>query len=406
MPVAHLQARVKYVLECLARADRPVVIFLDNAEHLLDRGDLTPTWRQFLTKFAQASHHASLVLATQEWPVTFLAETQLILHTVVPFFSREEGSLLLQRLGLREIPEEQLGFVVEAVGGVPLCLEWVARLTQEPLLQDGWADFEEEGKSGELLTRLLEDAALFGGPVAKGVQPLLERVLKRLSGETRTALHDLALSPVPLGVPALKMLYGNPAPLKELREASLLAAYHKRVQLLPMVAAHVRQSLTDDQVRLAEERLIQALLRWLDSSLISVHEQGVVITELAYLLLRRHRLLAAAELVLYYGWLISHVGQMLRLARRVQQVLQVHPWIDASESELETEYGGLLLHYYLASYVGEEIDDHVRAEAYERVLASVSADQVTVSPLMQVYLLDHILRDYATAERLGRSRPS
>src|SRR6266487_4370967 len=90
---------------------------------------------------------------------------------------------------------------------------------------------------------------------------------------------------------------------------------------------------------------------------------------------------------------------MLRLASRVQHFLQVRPSNHASESELATDDGGILLHYYLASYVGEEMDDHARAEAYERVLASGSADQVTVSPLMQVYLLDHIMRDYATAER-------
>ncbi len=400
LPVANLQARIKYVLEALTRADRPVVIFLDNAEHVLDQqGDLTPIWRQFLTKFAQASHHALLVLATQEWPVTFLAETQLVLNTTVPLFSLQEGTLLLQRLGLQDIPEEQLGMVVEAVGGVPLCLEWVARLTQEPLLQDGWADFEEDGNSGAQVMRLLEDAVLFGGPVATKVQALLERVLQHLSEETRTALHDLALAPVPLGAPALKVLYGNPVPLKELREASLLVAYQKRVQLLPMVAAQVRRSLSPEQVCLAEERLVEALAHWLNRSHISVHEQGMVITELACLLLRRHRLLAASELVLYYGWLVSHVGQMLHLARRVQQILLARPWQETTETELETGCGARLLHDYLATYLGEEIDDHARAEADVRMLTSVFADQVTVSPLMQVYLLDHILRDYATAER-------
>jgi tetratricopeptide (TPR) repeat protein len=406
MPTMSLHARVKYVLECLAKADRAVLIILDNAEHILsEHGDLAPVWKHFLAKFVQVRHHASLVLATKEWPGSFMEETQLVMHAIIPPFSNEEGSLLLQRLGLQGLPEEQLGSVVEAVGGIPQCLEWVAKLVQEPWLRNGWAAFEEEA-GGEMvrLMSLLEDPSLFGGPVAERVTPLLERVVKRLSPEAHTALRELAVSPVPLGSPALRMLYHNPTPLKELRDASLLVPYPKRVQLLPMVAALIRQGLTDEQVRMAEERLIQALVRWLESSPISVREQGMVITELACLLLRRHRLLAAAELVLYYGWLSSHVGQMLRLARRVQQVLQMRPWNDVPETERETEYGGLLLHYYLASYVGEEIDDHRRAEAYERILVSVSAGQVTVSPLMQVYLLDHILRDYATAERFEEAK--
>jgi len=401
MPTTSLHARVKYVLECLAKADRAVLLVLDNAEHMLsEHGDLAPVWKHFLAKFVQVRHHASLILATKEWPGSFMEETQLVMHTMIPPFSKDEGSLLLQHLGLQDLPEEQLGSVVEAVGGIPQCLEWVAKLVKEPWLRDNWAAFEEEVDGETLrLTNLLEDPSLFGGPVAKRVTPLLERVVKRLSAEAHTALRELAVSPVPLGGSALRALYHDPTPLKELRDASLLVPYPKRVQLLPMVAALVRQGLTDEQVCMAEDRLILALMRWLDSSRISVREQGMVITELACLLLRRHRLLAAAELVLYYGWLISHVGQMLRLARRVHQVLQKRPWNDAPETELETEYGSLLLHDYLASYVGEEIDDHARAEAYERMLACVTAGQVNVEPLMQVYLLDHIMRDYATAER-------
>ena len=73
------------------------------------------------------------------------------------------------------------------------------------------------------------------------------------------ALDDLCLAPLPLGGPALKMLYRDPAPLQELRDASLVAAYRKRVQLLPMVAAQVRQQLSPSQIHSAQDRLIEAL---------------------------------------------------------------------------------------------------------------------------------------------------
>ncbi len=77
MSAENLQIRMKYALDCVARADRPVLILLDNAEHLLDeQGHLVAIWRQFYEKFVHARHHASLILATKEWPSRTTIETQ------------------------------------------------------------------------------------------------------------------------------------------------------------------------------------------------------------------------------------------------------------------------------------------------------------------------------------------
>lgn len=405
MPTASLAARVKYVLECLSRTNQPVLILLDNAEQLLDEyGELAPVSKQFLTKFVQTGHRASLILATKEWPGSFVEETQLVMSTTIPVFSKEEGSQLFHRLGLQGIPDEHLGRVVEAVGGIPLCLEWVAKLVQEPMLHNDWDDFEEEADSEVMLTQLLEDDSLFGGPVARRLQPLLERVVKRLSGEASSALRELAVSPIPLGSPALKALYHDPSRLKELRDASLLVAYPKRVQLLPMVAASMRSQMSAEQVRHAEERLIGAFTQWLEVGISSMREQGIAVTELVCLLLHRHRLLAAAELILYYGWLSRHVGQILRLAQFVQQILSERPWEETPETEVEIESGGILLHYYLSSYLGVHIDVSERAEAYKRILAHVIAGQVTVEPLMEVHLMDQIMLHHLYEDRFEEAQ--
>lgn len=369
-----MQARVKYVFELLTRTDRPVLVLLDNAEQILnEQGDVSPTWRHFLTQFVQTDHRACFVLATQQWPWSFLSETQLISSSLVPPLSRAEGSALLQRLGLRSVPEERLNQIVDAVGGIPLCLEWVARLVQEPLFHDEWVDFDEDAPGEIIVQGILEDTALFAGPIASRVQPLLERVIKHLSPAARTALFELAVSPVALGSPALKSLYRNPEPLKELREASLLVAYPTRVYLLPMVAVQVRKSLSENQIHAAEERLIQALSVWLNKGIVDTHEQGVVFTELACLLLRRHRFLAAAELVLYHGWLSSHVGLMVKLARFARQMSEERAREDVfhTESDAETESGSSLLRFYLASYPGEDITQRERAESYRHLLALV-----------------------------------
>jgi tetratricopeptide (TPR) repeat protein len=395
-----LQARVRHVLDGLARADRPVLILLDNAEQLLDeQGDLVPTWRQFYKQFVHARHHASLVLATREWPTQFKIETQWSRPSMVPALSYDEGIVLLQRLGLHDLPKEQLGQVVDVVGGIPVCLEWVTELMRDPFLQGDWSAFEDEdndavaapGKARvQRLQHLLEDASLFGGPIATRVTPLLNRVIQRLSAGALAALHDLSVAPLPLGAPALKMLYRDPAPLQELRAASLLAAYRKRVQVLPMVAALVRQQLSPSSIRLAEERLIEALQYWLESGIADTKEEGLVFTELACSLLRHHRLLATAELVLYHGWLSFQAGQILRLARHVQHVISERPWT-SPETDIEAESGALLLHYYLASYLGETIDAAQRGADYQRMYRWVTDGQLKVEPLMEVHLVDHLM---------------
>jgi tetratricopeptide (TPR) repeat protein/transcriptional regulator with XRE-family HTH domain len=400
LPTESLQARVKHVLDGLARADRSVLILLDSAEQLLnEQGDLVPTWRQFYQQFVHARHRACLVLGTKEWPAQFSLETQWSRLATVPALSYDEGIALLQRLGLQDLPEEQLGQVVDVVGGIPVCLEWVSELMRDPFLQGDWSAFEDEdedtvvaaGKARvQRLQHLLEDASLFGGPIATRVTPLLDRVIQRLSADALAALHDLAVAPLPLGVPALKRLFRDPTSLQELRAASLLAAYRKRVQVLPMAAALVRQQLSPSSIRQAEERLIEALQHWLESGITDTKEEGLVVTELACFLLRHHRLLAAAELVLYHGWLSFHAGQILRLARRVQQVIAERPWT-SPETDIEAESGALLLHYYLASYLGESIDAAQRGADYQRMYGWVTTGQLQVEPLMEVHLVDHLM---------------
>ncbi len=393
LPPGALQARVKYVLECLAKADRPVLLLFDHTEQSLnEQGDLAPVWKQFLSRFVHSRLDASLVLASREWPAWITLETQWILHAMIPPLSRSEGRQVLQRLGLREVPESQLDSVVEAVGGIPLCLEWVARLVQEPLLQNGWAAFEEESENVlseragiYSLALLLEDASLFGGPVALRVTALLERVIKHLSSEASLALRELAISPIPLASPALKALYHDASPLKALRDASLLVAHPKRVQLLPMVAAQVRERLGQEEVRVAEDRLIQALTAWLDG-IATLGEQGMVVTELALLLLKQRRLLDAAELLIELGWLSSGYGNGTRLARRAFEVMSDFDW----HAEPKTECGGILLRYYLGRFRGEKTPLRERAEEYQQVLACAAAQQVPLKSATVAHLVQHI----------------
>jgi len=205
------------------------------------------------------------------------------------------------------------------------------------------------------------------------------------------ALRELAFSPLPLASPALKALYHDPSPLKELRDASLLVAYPKRVQLLPMVAAQVRQRLVQEEVSTAEDRLIQALTVWLDSIATS-GEQGIVVTELALLLLKHRRLLDAAELLIELGWLSGGYGNGARLSRRAFEVMSEFDW----RAEPKTECGDILLRYYLGRFRGEKKPIRERAEEYQQVLARADAQQVPLKLATVAHLVQHIANHFIT----------
>ena len=397
--LSSVEARTAYVLAHLEHSARPSVILVDNAEGILtDEGMLAPCWEHFLERFLLSQHQATMLLATKEWPGWAGRERVFVAETTVPLLSVQTGVLLLQHLGLERVPVQHLRAVCERVGGIPLCLEWVAALAQDPLLLDDWRSFEsgeemhedrtqQEGTTQRLL-QLLAEPALLRGHFASKLQPLLERIIeKRLSPEAGRVLTLLAVSNIPLGKPALQVLCDRPRPLKELRDASLLVAYPSRVQLLPMVASAVQQRLTAQDVKEQEEQLVQALFCWLDEGMMSDRERGEVITELAVLLLIHRRLLDAAQLLLRYGWLSFNLGYAPRLARLAQEGMH---YSDGHGTE-DDAYGSVLLDYLLSPFLGQAIDSRKRASEYQHIRAAALTGRVVLLPPTEVYLTHYLM---------------
>ncbi len=402
---ASRERRISFALAFLEQQIDPTVIMLDNAECLLtERGILAPCWETFLAQFLRCHHHATIMLATKEWRGWPGRDGLFVAEITVPPLTLQDSVLLLQRLGLETVPVQYLRTMSERVACIPLYLEWSAKLACDPLLLDDWQGFESEGETceqGDLdsitqrVLRLLEEPSLLGGHLATQLAPLLQYIIeKHLSDEARSVLERLAVSSIPLGKPALQMLCSRPGLLKELRDASLLAAYTYRVQLLPIVASTVRQHLSSVQCQEVEDLAIQAYTRWLDDGNLEMREAGSVVTELAVLLLGHHRLLEAAELVLYHGWLSFYQGHSLRLARLVETVLHEFDW----RATLAIESGGLLLHYYLISYLGLKENERERTEDHQRILNFVLAGQVAIKPLIEVYLIHTVLRYYLSED--------
>ena len=396
-----LDLRTTYALHTLEKASRPVLLFVDNGERLLDaEGRFAPCWERFMQRFLRSQHRSTLILATREWPGWFEGERTFVVERVVPPLSSEAGALLLQRLGLADIPVESLQQASETVGGVPLCLEWVASLVQEPMWLDEWQESDDldetdegdfEQVSTRRLVRLLDDASLFGGPIATKLHPLLERIIeKRLSSEAYQVLCTLSLAHIPLGKPALPLLCPHPRLLKELSATSLLVAYPQRVQVLPMVASAVQARLSTEQHYQIEERLIEVYRLWLDDGKASIREMGMIITELAVLYLRHHRLLDAAQLLTCYGWISFKQGYAFRLAYLAADVKQRFDWHISEENEC----GGLLLHYLLAPFLGKSIDARQRFTDHQRINEYIIAGKVKLLPTVQI-AVTHDLMLYA-----------
>jgi tetratricopeptide (TPR) repeat protein len=408
---APLTIRVTFVLDLLEKLARPILILADNAEQLMDaQGHIASCWQTFLSQFLRRRHHTSLVLATKEWPGWHEGERLFVAERTVPLLLVEDGIALLQQLGLSAVPVEYLQQVSEAVGGVPLCLEWVASLVKKSLWLDSWDELdelssEEEGETAELLTqrllRLMGDPALFGGPIADRLTPLLERIIThRLSVEALQVLYTLSLAGISLGKPPLQRLCPRPSLLKELRTVSLLTTHAQRVQVLPMVASLVRSRISPDQRQRIEEQLIKAYVSWLDNEEMSNRETGAVIAELVTLYLNHHRLLDAAELLIQYGWMSFNQGYGPRLARLAQKIMQQFDW----KHTVENECGGLLLYHILTPFLGKAIETEKRAADFQYILALASQSKITIQPTTEMDLIRLLMMYHMSYQRFEEAQ--
>ena len=395
-----LEVRSASVFAQLERSSQPVVLLVDNAEGVLtDEGMLAACWEHFLAQFLRCQHQATIVLATKEWPGWSGRERLFVTEIIIPPLTVETSVLLLQMLGLETVPVQHLRTVSERVGGIPLCLEWVAALVQDPLLLDDWQEFDIDEEiighpqDGEEVTqhllRLLEEPSLLRGHLATKLKPLLDKIIeKRLSAEACSLLQLLAVATVPLGKPALQVLSQRPKPLKELRDASLLVAYPHRVQLLPMVASAVLSQLTPEQVKEQEEQLIRALTCWLDEGTFHESEQGAVITELAVLLLKHHRLADAAELLTQFGWMSFNLGNGPRLARFAQEVLQQVDW----HHTVEQECAALVLLKILIPFLGTSINVKQYVD-YQHIRDALIAGNIVLQGATEGYVTQILMVD-------------
>ena len=181
----------------------------------------------------------------------------------------------------------------------------------------------------------------------------------------------------------------------ELLKASLVdrnaTGLDERAYLQPLAReAAVQKLLVEERLGEVEQRLAQMYSVWLDQGTFqSEQEQAALVTELAILYLKQHRLLEAAELLIEYGWLSFAFGHASRLARVTDEIMRSFPWHLSAENEA----GGQLLHHYLlARSLDRDLGDPERKKAYLHLYEAVRSGSVAFKPRTLVHLVHHKLR--------------
>jgi tetratricopeptide (TPR) repeat protein len=402
MPALSFEDQTALLLEQFEHMEQRLVLLIDHGECLIsEHHRLASCWEHFFSAFLRGRHQAKIVLATRLWLGWAGNDPLFVDETTIPPLSEEQAVCLLQRLGLQEAPVSLLQEVYRSIGGIPLCLEWVAALVKRPQ-EDDWESFEMEDTevtqaiaSPTMMTknlqRLLASPRVFGGPPESVVTPFLERLLssQSLSADALYVLRVLSQAAIPLAKPALSIICrSGPGPYEELRRASLVVASRARTQLLPMVAASVARSLSREQTWEGEHLLIEAYTAWLVSGMVSEREAGGIVAELATLLFKHHRLLAAGQLLIRYGWLAFNLGYAPRLARLATEVLDQFEWYTTEEDEC----GGLLLSHFLPPFLGRPIDDGKKVAAYRRIREAILAEKIAFQPSIEVAVTYHLMQ--------------
>ncbi len=402
-----LTERIEQVLTQLTEEEQRIILLVDDAQVILDEhGLLTENWRQFLTAFLQHQHRALIYLAAREWPLwtgrarAFVADGD---EMMIPPLDPIAGAELWRRLGFTDVAEGLLQQATERCGGNALMIELRAASLQRPRFSLSWRkrtepapSLEKKSEHQHLIERLLAEPHVFGAADVEARQLLQQVISGRLSSDAVQLLEVLSASPLALPFPLLADLNQQVEyAVVELLKASLMdrnaIGLDERAYLQPLVReAGVQKLIVEERLGEIERHLAQLYSVWLDQGTFqSEQEQAALVTELAMLHLKQHRLLEAAELLIEYGWLSFAFGHAARLARVTDEIMSSFPWHLSGEPEA----GGQLLHYYLlARFLDKDLGTPERKKAYLDLYEAMRKGSVAFKPRTMVHLVHHKLR--------------
>jgi tetratricopeptide (TPR) repeat protein len=393
------EASIEKILRHLVESPQRVILLIDDGEALLrEDGQLSESWVTFLESFLHYKHKAIIYLMTREWPGWQGMDQAFVKEAPLPALRPEHGAQHLRDLGseFQQLAATLLEQLSERCGGNPFLIECCASMARKPLLTFSWRrkvdPMNEKGSDVEqALHDMLEVQSMLTRDVALEKRSLLAKVIRsRISQDTKQLLQALAVATVPLATPLLHSMCQNPQlAVEDLFHASLARILGpERIQVLPVVTEAVVQRLSIDETHAAEGIVVEAYHEWIETGdFYNEQEMSQVVTELAVLLLKHQRLIAATQLLIRYGWLSFTFGHGSRLTRLAQEELQ-HSWREAST---ESEIGGPLLHYYFAPLLGQSVDTEIRARDAQHVLDVAQAKGISLTSRTQMRLLHFIV---------------
>ncbi len=408
-----LEKRIEQVMKRLAETEQRIILLVDDAQVILDEyGQLSREWQQFFAEYLRSHHQALIYLATRAWPLWTGRERSFVVdgdEAILPPLDRQAGTEVWRRLGFADVPENLLQEATTRCGGNALVIELRAASLQRPRFSFDWLEDEpdqplQEKKSEhhQLIEQLLKDTHIFGSADVEARKLLQQAIGRRLSYDALQILEALATTPLALPFPLLLEINQEAEyALVELLQTSLIdrniMQRDKRAVLQPLAReAVIHQLLADKRISKTEQQLIRAYTVWLErGTFLSEQEQAMLISELAATHLKQQQLLAAAELLIEYGWLSFAFGHASRLARMADEIMRSFNWHRAAEDEV----GGWLLQYdLLARFLDKDLGNAERKKAYLHLYNVMSAGDVVFKPRTIVHLVHHKLR-YLTAAK-------
>lgn len=407
-----LTQRSQLLLKHLAQLHEQTIVFVDNGEVLLgERGQLAACWKQFFQDFVQYQHRATFFFATREWPGWTARNRTYVVLNKLPALSPEAGAAIWRHMGFDDVAEPLLQRASVRCGGNPWLIELLAStLADMPLDSEDDPPLEQEevpeNAHTQLVKRLLRRPQMLGREADRETQRMLQEVIgTHLSPQAHLLLGILACSPLALPLYSLQEYLPNvEEAFEELRHASLIdldtKIYTQRAQLLPVVSEAALHRLSSEGRREAlEGMMIQVYTQWLRRGIQSDQEKSAVVAEMIVSSLMQQNLLAAAEYLLRYSWLLARFGHTARLARLVYTIMDHEPWRSTGEQEC----GGFLLRYFLAPELGKKFSEAERGHTFQFIYETHLAGRVHLQIPTQLYLIEQLMSWHMDALRFDEA---
>lgn len=408
-----LETRIDdFFVELHKRAEKQqkVIFVLDNA-HLIfpNAGAWSAAWSTFLERFARDSHSATMYVMTRTWPgwdhpLPFVERTDL------PALSLAAAVSIWHHFGFRDVPQDVLEKISVRCGCNPQLIELLVAQCQKSTFGVRWGrtatavSTSAQSPNTQKLETLLAQDSIFGARVDTKTRTVLQSAVSgQLSHQAKAMLECLACSP--LGLPFCLLadeFVGVEDAFNDLANASLIdlsLAASQRAIIAPFAREAVLLSLANDGRRDAiESRVTDLYAYWLQEvrDFKDDREKAALVAEMIVRYIRAGQMIKAAELIIQFGWLCALFGQIARIRRVFDEIVDANKGKDLGEA-----YGAgrILFSYNLQLLFGESVDVRARDRDFHVVRDLALTGKITLRPRTEISIAHYLMQKMTYEKR-------